>query len=253
MRHVVGGRASQPEKQAASISEVGRFETEMLSTKADIKKLMDLSGEWIDRVHQRKPPKKLILDMDGSVSETYTASKKDQRTMGTSSASAILRCSCSIKMATWNGPCYGEVITPARSTGGGCCCRWLHATVIWTYTSCFEVMRPSPLQRCTDCRRRKAFSTPSVFRPMTCWNWKSPVYSRVRWAVLRESQSCCMPAFCTALPVGVSIAAWWPRSSGTRSYVTFRLAEVAVPRKLFRAILRRIAKFRLPQPWGSPT
>ena len=27
MRHVVGGRASQPEKQAASISEVGRFET----------------------------------------------------------------------------------------------------------------------------------------------------------------------------------------------------------------------------------
>ena len=27
MRHVVGGRASQPEKQAASTSEVGRFET----------------------------------------------------------------------------------------------------------------------------------------------------------------------------------------------------------------------------------
>ena len=71
MRHVVGGRASQPEKRAASMSEVGRFETEMLSTKANIKKLMDLSGEWIDSVHQRKPPKKLILDMDSSVSETY--------------------------------------------------------------------------------------------------------------------------------------------------------------------------------------
>jgi hypothetical protein len=71
MRHVVGGKASQPEKQAASMSEVGRFETEMLSTKANIKKLMDLSGEWIDRVHQRKPLKKLVLDMDSSVSETY--------------------------------------------------------------------------------------------------------------------------------------------------------------------------------------
>ncbi len=35
-------------------------------------------------------------------------------------------------------------------------------------------------------------------------------------------------------------------------YVTFQLAEVAVPRKLFRAILRRIAKFRLAQPRGSP-
>ncbi len=35
-------------------------------------------------------------------------------------------------------------------------------------------------------------------------------------------------------------------------YVTFQLAEVAVPRKLFRAILRRIATFQLPQPRGSP-
>jgi hypothetical protein len=71
IRHVVGGRARQPEKRAASMSEVGRFETQMLSTKANLKKLIDLSGEWIDRVHQRKPPKKLILDMDSSVSETY--------------------------------------------------------------------------------------------------------------------------------------------------------------------------------------
>jgi len=71
MRHVVGGRASQPEKQAASISEVGRFETEILSTKENLRKLMDLSGEWIDKVHQRRPFKELILDMDSSVSETY--------------------------------------------------------------------------------------------------------------------------------------------------------------------------------------
>ena len=71
MRHVVGGRASQPEKRAASMSEVGRFETEMLSTKNNLTALMDLSGEWIGKVHQGKPLKKLILDMDSSVSETY--------------------------------------------------------------------------------------------------------------------------------------------------------------------------------------
>jgi len=35
MRYVVGGRASQPEKQAASSSEVGRFETEIPSIKAN--------------------------------------------------------------------------------------------------------------------------------------------------------------------------------------------------------------------------
>ncbi len=71
MRHVVGGRASQPEKQAASTSEVGRFETETLSTKNNLTVLMHLSGQWIDRVHRRKPLKVLILDMDSSVSETY--------------------------------------------------------------------------------------------------------------------------------------------------------------------------------------
>jgi Transposase DDE domain group 1 len=71
MRHVVGGRASQPEKQAASTSEVGRFETETLSTKSNLTALMKLSGRWIDTVHQRKPLKQLILDLDSSVSETY--------------------------------------------------------------------------------------------------------------------------------------------------------------------------------------
>jgi hypothetical protein len=71
MRHVVGGKASQPKKQAASTSEVGRFETGILSTKHNLTALMNLSGQWIDHVHQRKPLKELILDMDSSVSETY--------------------------------------------------------------------------------------------------------------------------------------------------------------------------------------
>jgi hypothetical protein len=71
MRHVVGGRASQPEKQAASTSEVGRFETETLSTKSNLTALLNLSGQWVDAVHQRKPLKELILDLDSSVSETY--------------------------------------------------------------------------------------------------------------------------------------------------------------------------------------
>lgn len=71
MRHIVGGRASQPEKQAASASEVGRFETETLSSKRNLTALLKLSGRWVDAVHQRKPLKELILDMDSSVSETY--------------------------------------------------------------------------------------------------------------------------------------------------------------------------------------
>jgi hypothetical protein len=46
------------------------FETETLSTRVNLKHLIDLSGEWIDQAHHHQLTK-LILDMDSSVSETY--------------------------------------------------------------------------------------------------------------------------------------------------------------------------------------
>ena len=69
MRQVVGGRAK--DRQGASTSQMGRFETEILTAKKNLKALMDLSGMWIDRVHERCALGKLILDLDSSVSETY--------------------------------------------------------------------------------------------------------------------------------------------------------------------------------------
>lgn len=69
MRHVVGGRAKA--KQAASTSQMGLFETEVLTQAKNLDALMDLSGRWIDRVHRRKPIREIILDLDSSVSETY--------------------------------------------------------------------------------------------------------------------------------------------------------------------------------------
>ncbi|HMB05911.1 MAG TPA: IS1380 family transposase [Isosphaeraceae bacterium] len=69
MRAVVGGRAR--DHTAASTSEVARFETETLSSQTNLKGLMDLSGRWIDRAHQRRKLTRLVLDMDSSVSETY--------------------------------------------------------------------------------------------------------------------------------------------------------------------------------------
>ena len=69
MRWIVGGRAVA--KQAASASQMGRFETEFLATDENLAALAGLSGHWIDRVHDRCPPKKIILDMDSSVSPTY--------------------------------------------------------------------------------------------------------------------------------------------------------------------------------------
>jgi hypothetical protein len=69
MRHVVGGRAT--EHTAASTSEMGRFETEVLTQPGNLKALTKLSGKWIDRLRERQPMRELILDMDSSVSETY--------------------------------------------------------------------------------------------------------------------------------------------------------------------------------------
>ena len=69
MRWIIGGHAVT--KQAASTSQMGRFETELLASDENFSALTDLSGVWIDRVHDRRPPKMIILDLDSSVSPTY--------------------------------------------------------------------------------------------------------------------------------------------------------------------------------------
>ena len=69
MRWIVSGHAIT--KQAASTSQMGRFETELLASDDNFAALTDLSGVWLDRVHDRRPPKMIILDMDSSVSPTH--------------------------------------------------------------------------------------------------------------------------------------------------------------------------------------
>jgi hypothetical protein len=69
MRWIVGGRAVTNE--AASTSQMGRFETETLSTYENLAALADLSGSWIDTVQAHRPSKSIVLDMDSSVSPTY--------------------------------------------------------------------------------------------------------------------------------------------------------------------------------------
>jgi hypothetical protein len=69
MRCVVGGRAR--DHQAASTSQMRRFETEILTARKDLKALMNLPGMWIDHVRQQTAGAQIILDLDSSVSETY--------------------------------------------------------------------------------------------------------------------------------------------------------------------------------------
>ena len=69
MRAIVGREGL--DWPAASASQMGRFETEWLATEANLAALADLSGAWIDRVHARRPPDGIILDLDSSGSPTY--------------------------------------------------------------------------------------------------------------------------------------------------------------------------------------
>src|SRR5256884_9239512 len=54
MRWIVGGKAAQ--RSAASPSQMGRFETQWLAAPPNFAALADLSGQWIDLVHGRRPP-----------------------------------------------------------------------------------------------------------------------------------------------------------------------------------------------------
>jgi DDE family transposase len=69
MRWIVGAKAASG--AAASPSQMGRFETRWLTEANNLAALADLSGQWVDRVHGRRPPRGIVLDMDSSVSPTH--------------------------------------------------------------------------------------------------------------------------------------------------------------------------------------
>jgi hypothetical protein len=123
MRWVVGDRAITG--SAASASQMGRFETKWLSQAENLAALTELPGEWIDKVHQRRPPKTIVLDMDSSESPTY-GSRKAAPTMATLAAPATTRCSCSTSSAIWSAPPCGPETSIRLMAGGTCwsrsCC-----------------------------------------------------------------------------------------------------------------------------------
>ena len=53
--------------------------------------LSDLSGQWIDIVHGRRPPKGIVLDMDLSVSPTQGEQEVPRDKQGERSATIRMR------------------------------------------------------------------------------------------------------------------------------------------------------------------
>src|SRR6266487_2569598 len=80
MIRLCAGLSAAKRRRGARLRRVrwGRFETQWLAAPENLSALADLSGQWIDLVHGRRPPRGIVLDMDSSVSPTHG---DDLRTM----------------------------------------------------------------------------------------------------------------------------------------------------------------------------
>jgi len=177
MRHVVGGRARN--SYAASTSQMGLFETEVLTQPHNLEPLVNLAGVWIDRVHRRRPVRKIILDMDPP-----QADQRDLRPAGRIGLQRSLRLSC-----------HDFMDNQVRlSACGGFALAYNLGNFL----------------------RRLAL-------PPRVKHWSL--------TTLREK----------LIKIGAKVVLH-------ARYVIFQMAEVAVPRKLFCEILRRIHRLREPVP-----
>ena len=96
--------------QAASTNQMGRFETEVMAEAKNLAALTDLSGQWIDRIHARRPLKGIVPDMDSSVSPIY-GEQEGAPITATSAAPVIIsvrvqpvRRPGTLRLAPWQRP-----------------------------------------------------------------------------------------------------------------------------------------------------
>jgi hypothetical protein len=146
LRWIVGGRAVT--HHAASTSQMGRFETEVLAQAVNVSALTDLSGRWIDRVHARRPVKGIVLDMDSSVSPTFGEQEG-------SAYNGHFGCTCYHPLFVFNQ--FGDLERCALRPGN------VHSAEGWR-----DVLEPVVARYRTTIKRRyfradAAFASPEVY------------------------------------------------------------------------------------------
>ena len=189
MRWIVGGHAIT--KQAASTSQMGRFETELLASDDNFAALTDLSGVWIDRVHDRRPPKMIILNMDSSVLILTNLSRPAERVT-----------------LFYNQRGKAEQYIKEGKNA-----------IKWTRLSCLKFRNNAVRLQLHALAYNLANFMRTLALPKEVEHWSL--------TTLREK----------LVKIGAKVV-----SHGR--YVTFQLAEVAVPRELFRDILSLIDDLR---------
>src|SRR5262249_35893858 len=129
------------QRSAASTSQMGRFETQWLAAPKNFAAVADLSGQWIDLVHGRRPPRGIVLDMDSSVSPTHGEQE----------------------MSVWNGHYAGTCYHPLfvfnqLATSNAVLCMPATCTALMAGTTC-----SSPSWRRICFRADAAFAMPEVY------------------------------------------------------------------------------------------
>ena len=107
MRVVVGWQGA--ERKAASTSEMGRFETELLTQDNNLQGLARMNAQWVERAMAHTPHRRLILDMDSSESPVH-GQQEDAAYNG------HFECVCFHPLFLFNqfGDCEGATLRPGN-------------------------------------------------------------------------------------------------------------------------------------------
>lgn len=127
---------------------MGRFETEVQALHENLAALADLLGMWVDRVHDRKPPKSIMLDMDSSVSPTHGEREG-------SAYKGHFGCTCHHPPFVLNQ--FGDLERCALRPGN------VHSAHIWRDVLEPVVMRYRGRQLCRLLRADAGFAMPEVY------------------------------------------------------------------------------------------
>ena len=107
LRVVVGWKG--PDRNAASTSEMGRFETELLKQKENLKGIERLNVEWIKRALAKTVHRRIILDIDSSESPVHGEQEE-------AAYNGHFGCMCYHPLFCFNqfGDCEGAVLRPGN-------------------------------------------------------------------------------------------------------------------------------------------
>ena len=107
MRVVVGWKG--PDRNAASTSEMSRFETELLTQKDNLKGLERLNVEWVKRAMTNTVHRRVILDIDSSESPVHREQEE-------AAYNGHFGCMCYPPLFCFNqfGDCEGAVLRPGN-------------------------------------------------------------------------------------------------------------------------------------------